>query len=101
KAQWTVADLQPLTATKEPESFSQFTPDGKAIVYLKEATASGHTELWLAPTNRQQHRLLYQTKAQIKFFSFVPAATGTTEHQDPQLVVATEQDNALHFASLW
>ncbi len=101
KAQWAVADLQPLTATKEQESFSQFTSDGKAIVYVKEATASGNTELWLAPTNRQQHRLLYQTKAQIKFFSFVPAATATTEHLDPQLVVATEQDNALHFASLW
>ncbi len=99
KAQWAVADLQPLTATKEQESFSQFTPDGKAIVYLKEATASGHTELWLAPTNRQQHRLLYQTKAQIKFFSFMPATT--TEQAVLQLVVATEQDNSLHFASLW
>ncbi|MCT6699830.1 winged helix-turn-helix domain-containing protein [Rheinheimera sp. 4Y26] len=101
KAKWVVADLQPLTATKEQESFSQFTPDGKAIVYLKEATASGHSELWLAPTNRQQHRLLYQTEAQIKFFNFAPASTGTTKLQHSQLVIATEQDNSLHFASLW
>ena len=97
-AEWTVTDLQPLTATKAQESFSQFTPDGKAIVYLKDATASGHSELWLAPTNRQQHQLLYQTKALIKFFSFAPARTA--EHRALQLVIATEQDNALQFASL-
>jgi DNA-binding winged helix-turn-helix (wHTH) protein len=101
-AEWTVADLQPLTASEAQESFSQFTPDGKAIVYLKDATASGHSELWLAPTNRQQHRLLYQTKAQIKFFSFAPATATkkAAEHRALQLVIATEQDNALHFASL-
>lgn len=101
KAKWAVADFQPLTASKAQESFSQFTPDGKAIVYLKDATASGHSELWLAPINRQQQRLLYQTKAQIKFFSFAPATAAVTKGSTLQLVIATEQDNALHFASLW
>gem|GEM_PF-1687731 len=102
-AEWTVADLQPLTASKAQESFSQFTPDGNAIVYLKDATVSGDSELWLAPTNGQQHRLLYQTEAQIKFFSFVPAAAAKKTAAEPnawQLVIATEQDNSLHFASL-
>lgn len=103
KAKWTVADLQPLTASKAQESFSQFTPDGNAIVYLKDATVSGDSELWLAPTNGQQHRLLYQTEAQIKFFSFVPATAAKKTAAEPiawQLVIATEQDNSLHFASL-
>lgn len=100
-AEWTVADLQPLTASTAQESFSQFTPDGNAIVYLRDATASGHSELWLAPINRQQHRLLYQTKAQLKFFSFAPVPAEATRDSSLQLVIATEQDNTLHFSSLW
>ena len=97
---WQVSDLQPLTASAAPESFSQFTPDNNAVVYLKHPDEPGvSSELWLATLDRRQHRLLYQSDRQITFFAFAPGlmatAAGTTA-----LLIATEQAGKLQFSNL-
>lgn len=97
---WQVSDLQPLTASAAEESFSQFTPDSNAVVYLKHANQPGvSSELWLATLDRRQHRLLYQSDRHITFFAFapglMPTAAGTTA-----LLIATEHAGKLQFFSL-
>lgn len=97
---WQVSDLQPLTASAAEESFSQFTPDSNAVVYLKHPNQPGvSSELWLATLDRREHRLLYQSNRQITFFAFatglMATAAGTTA-----LLIATEHADKLQFSSL-
>lgn len=119
---WQVSALQPLTASKAAESFSLYTPDSSAVVYLQHSgQPNGVSTLWLAPNNGQQHRLLYQSQLPIKFFALMPATTAmpsagptakpiTTQlapaiPQTPaksalQLVIAHEHSGGVHFYRL-
>jgi len=107
---WQLTDLQPLTASAAEESFSLFTPDSSAVVYLKQSNQPGiSSELWLATLDRRQQRLLYQSGQQIKFFAFAPAlqttakspsAPGGTTEKHTALLIASEHNGNLQFSSL-
>lgn len=106
---WQVSALQPLTASKAEESFSLYTPDSSAVVYLRHSNqAGGASALWLAPNDGQQHRLLYQSKLPIKFFAFIAASDETLiegqvtapARSALQLVIAHELAGAVQFFRL-
>ncbi len=107
---WQLTDLQPLTASAAEESFSLFTPDSSAVVYLKQSNQPGiSSELWLATLDRRQQRLLYQSSQRIHFFAFAPAlqttasspsAPGRTTEKHTALIIASEHHGNLQFSSL-
>ncbi|MEH8019412.1 winged helix-turn-helix domain-containing protein [Rheinheimera muenzenbergensis] len=95
---WQVTSLQPLTATAEQETFSRFTPDNSAVVYLSHPDkTSGASELWLTSTDRLQQRLLYKTDFRIDFFSWLPSAPADSQQR---LLLAARTDDNLQFFSL-
>ena len=99
-ASWHVFALQPLTATAAEESFSLFTPDNSAVVYVaKSATAQNASvsELWLRSMDRKKQRLLYRSNSPIEFFSWLPGTEASASHR---LLVATQEADAVHFFSL-
>ena len=95
---WQVSSLQPLTATAGQETFSRFTPDNNAVVYLSQSdNTAGGSELWLTSTDRQQQRLLYKTDYRVDFFSWLPSEQADPR---PRLLLAAHTDNKVQFFSL-
>lgn len=95
---WQVTSLQPLTATAGQETFSRFTPDNNAVVYLSQSdNTAGGSELWLTSTDRQQQRLLYKTDYRVDFFSWLPSEQADPR---PRLLLAAHTDNKVQFFSL-
>ena len=95
---WQVSALQPLTASSEQESFSRFTPDNSAVVYLRQTDdMSSGSSLWLTSTDRQQQRLLYQTAQRIDFFSWLPPEPGKAANR---LLLAARNKGSVTFFSL-
>lgn len=98
--QWHVTALQPLTATAAQASYSIFTPDGRAVLYVtKNADQQPGSELWLTSTDRAETRLVYQSDTSIEFFSWVPASGDNTAPR--QLLLASSQADAVRFFSLY
>lgn len=98
---WYLSDLQPLTATAEQESFSQFTPDSSSVVYLKQRAdeqGNTNTELWLTSLDRKQNRILYSSNTPIEFFNWVPIREAKTARF--QLLLASRLTNSMRFFSL-
>lgn len=98
-ASWHVFALQPLTATAAEESFSLFTPDNSAVVYVsKSATEQGDSvsELWFRSMDRKKQRLLYRSESPIEFFTLLQGTEGVTSQR--LLVAAHEADNVRFFS---
>lgn len=100
-AQWQVSQLQPFTATPAAESFSLFTPDNSAVVYVTQLSTEqspGRSELWLTSVDRQQNRLLYRSDSTIEFFAWLPA--GGAGSNRLRLLLASRQVDSVRFFSL-
>lgn len=103
---WQVSALRPLAASAAAESFSQFTPDSRSVLYLKKPhTSPARSELWLAPLDGQPPRLLWQTGLALQFFSVLPAGFNPAQPAEAAsghtvLLVATEQQGQLQFSTL-
>lgn len=99
-ASWHVFALQPLTATAAEESFSLFTPDNSAVVYVSRSATEqdeGASELWLRSIDRKKQRLLYRSESPIEFFTWMPGTEGATSQR---LLVAAHEADAVRFFSL-
>ncbi|MBU1308436.1 MAG: winged helix-turn-helix domain-containing protein, partial [Gammaproteobacteria bacterium] len=98
---WQLTSLQPLTSTAAQESYSVFTPDSQAVVYVKQAVDAQHrqdSELWLTSLDRAQNQLLYRSNSRIDFFTWLPASTG--QPANLKLLLASQQADTVRFVSL-
>lgn len=99
--QWQVSELQPVTATAAQESYSVFTPDSQAVVYVKQTIDAQHkqySELWLTSLDRTQNQLLYRSNNRIDFFAWLPASA---DHPASlRLLLASQQADTVRFISL-
>ncbi|MBZ9612288.1 winged helix-turn-helix domain-containing protein [Rheinheimera maricola] len=98
---WQVSELQPVTATAAQESFSIFTPDSQAVIYVKQTADAQHmqySELWLTSLDRTQNQLLYRSNSRIDFFAWLP--TSADHPASLRLLVASQQADTVRFVSL-
>ena len=99
--QWQVSELQPVTATAAQESYSLFTPDSQAVVYVKQTVDAQHkqySELWLTSLDRTQNQLLYRSNNRIDFFTWLPASADQPARL--RLLLASQQADRVQFVSL-
>ncbi len=99
--QWRVSELQPVTATTAQESYSMFTPDSQAVVYVTQTIDTQHqqySELWLTSLDRTQNQLLYRSNSRIDFFAWLPASAD--QPASLRLLLASQQADTVRFISL-
>ena len=99
--QWQVSELQPVTATAAQESYSVFTPDSQAVVYVKQTVDAQHkqySELWRTSLDRSQNQLLYRSNSRIDFFAWLPASADPSASL--RLLLASQQTDRVQFVSL-
>ncbi|WP_046004032.1 winged helix-turn-helix domain-containing protein [Pseudoalteromonas rubra] len=93
-----VENIQPLTASPQNEYYSRFTPDSKAIVYLKaNADDPNATEIWLTAADRSHSQKIWEHNADIRYFSWAEANPASAGYR---LVYAVQQPDHLQFESV-
>ncbi|WMN60753.1 winged helix-turn-helix domain-containing protein [Pseudoalteromonas xiamenensis] len=93
-----VSNLRPISATLEDESFSLFTPDSNAIIYLREPENDKlGTQVWLSSLDRTISKLIWQSDEHIRYAAWVRPSLSGYKHQ---LLFVSQQGNELVFESL-
>jgi len=93
-----VSNLRPISATLEDESFSLFTPDSNAMIYLKDpANDTLGTQVWLSSLDRTTSNLIWQSNEHIRYAAWVRPSVSSYKHQ---LLIVSQQGNELVFESL-